>query len=88
MSLKDVQFVEGNKRGFNILLTLVIVYRELRSLGTTTHFLFVIYLVLLTDSVISTLSVNGNMFTEKQLAEVEGYSAYLERYTAVKRKMD
>ena len=44
--------------------------------------------VLLTDSVISTLSVNGNMFTEKQLAEVEGYSAYLERYTAVKRKMD
>merc|ERR1712062_598463 len=43
---------------------------------------------LLTDSVISTLSVNGNMFTEKQLAEVEGYSAYLERYTAVKRKMD
>merc|ERR1712038_2200221 len=44
--------------------------------------------VLLTDSVISTLSVNGNMFTEKQLAEVEGYSVYLERYTAVKRKMD
>lgn len=43
---------------------------------------------ILTDSVISTLSTNGNLFTEKQLAEVEGYSAYLERYTAVKRKMD
>lgn len=43
---------------------------------------------ILTESVVSTLSVNGNLFTEKQLAEVEGYANYLERYTAVRRKMD
>jgi len=43
---------------------------------------------ILTDSVVSTLSFKGNLFTEKQLAEVEGYEAYLARYTAVKRKMD
>ena len=43
---------------------------------------------ILTESLVSTLSFKGNLFTEKQLADVEGYSAYLERYTAVKRKMD
>lgn len=43
---------------------------------------------ILTDSVVSTLGFKANLFTEKQLAEVEGYEAYLARYTAVKRKMD
>ena len=45
-------------------------------------------LEILTGSVICTLCTKGNLFTEKQLADTEGYSAYLERYTAVKRKMD
>ena len=43
---------------------------------------------ILTDSVVSTLSLKGNLFTDKQFADVEGYQAYLSRYTAVKRKMD
>lgn len=45
-------------------------------------------LEILTESKVSTLSHRGNLFTEKQLAEVEGYEAYLSRYTAVKRKLD
>jgi len=43
---------------------------------------------LLTESKVSTLGYKGNLFTEKQLADVEGYEAYLARYTAVKRKLD
>lgn len=43
---------------------------------------------LLTDSKVSTLCVNGNLFSEKQLADAEGYPKYLERYTAVRRKLD
>merc|ERR1712038_278462 len=43
---------------------------------------------ILTESKVSMLSTKGNLFTEKQLADVEGYAMYLERYTAVKRKFD
>ena len=43
---------------------------------------------ILTESKVSMLSTKGNLFTEKQLADVEGYAMYLERYTAVKRKYD
>jgi hypothetical protein len=39
-------------------------------------------------STVSTLCVAGNLFSEKQLSEAEGYSAYLGRYTAVRRKLD
>ena len=44
--------------------------------------------VLLTNSSVSTLNLNGNLFSEKQFADCEGYDKYLERYTAVRRKMD
>jgi len=43
---------------------------------------------ILTQSQVSTLGHKGNLFTEKQLADVEGYEAYMSRYTAVKRKLD
>jgi len=42
----------------------------------------------LTDSQISTLALAGNLFDEKKLADKEGYDKYMERYTAVKRKLD
>jgi len=43
---------------------------------------------LLADSTVSTLNLNGNLFNQKQLAESDGYEKYMERYTAVRRKMD
>ena len=43
---------------------------------------------LLTDSTVSTLNLNGNLFNQKQLAESDGFDKYMERYTAVRRKMD
>lgn len=43
---------------------------------------------LLTKSPVSTLCLAGNLFSEKQLSELEGYSVYLNRYTAVRRKLD
>ncbi len=36
----------------------------------------------------STLSLAGNLFDEKKLLDVAGYDKYMERYTAVKRKLD
>ncbi|XP_047514248.1 leucine-rich repeat-containing protein 57-like [Pieris napi] len=42
---------------------------------------------LLRDSKIHTLNVDGNLFESKQLAAVEGYNEYTERYTAMKKKM-
>lgn len=42
---------------------------------------------LLRDSKIHTLNMDGNLFESKQLASVEGYSEYTERYTAMKKKM-
>ncbi len=44
--------------------------------------------IILTSSPISTINVNGNLFSEKQFADTDGYDKYLERYTAVRRKMD
>ena len=40
------------------------------------------------ESTVSTLNVNGNLFSEKQLADSPGFDKYMERYTAVRRKMD
>lgn len=42
---------------------------------------------ILTDSKISNLALEGNLFEMKQFTELNGYEAYMERYTAVKKKM-
>ncbi|XP_034824094.1 leucine-rich repeat-containing protein 57-like [Maniola hyperantus] len=42
---------------------------------------------LLRDSKIHTISIDGNLFEPKQLASLEGYNEYTERYTAMKKKM-
>ncbi|XP_014218770.1 leucine-rich repeat-containing protein 57-like [Copidosoma floridanum] len=42
---------------------------------------------ILEDSKISVLAVEGNLFEMKQLADLDGYDKYMERYTAVKKKM-
>ncbi|XP_028169504.1 leucine-rich repeat-containing protein 57-like [Ostrinia furnacalis] len=42
---------------------------------------------LLRDSKIHTMNLDGNLFEVKQLASVEGYNEYTERYTAMKKKM-
>jgi Leucine-rich repeat (LRR) protein len=42
---------------------------------------------ILTDSKISILALDGNLFDMKSFAEAEGYDKYMERYTAVKKKM-
>ena len=41
----------------------------------------------LSDSKISVLTLDGNLFEMKSLAQVEGYDQYMDRYTAVKKKM-
>jgi len=41
----------------------------------------------LADSNISTLTLDGNLFTMKQFADLPGYDDYMERYTATKKKM-
>eukprot|EP00092_Neocalanus_flemingeri_P018412 GFUD01019926.1.p1 GENE.GFUD01019926.1~~GFUD01019926.1.p1 ORF type:complete len:241 (-),score=64.16 GFUD01019926.1:339-1061(-) len=43
---------------------------------------------LLTESGVSLLALEGNLFDVKKLDEVEGFDKYMERYTAVKRKLD
>ena len=43
---------------------------------------------LLTESKVSSLHLEGNLFTPKQFESLEGYDKYLERYTATKRKFD
>jgi len=43
---------------------------------------------LFTESSVSLLSVEGNLFDAKSLDSVPGYEKYMERYTAVKRKLD
>jgi Leucine-rich repeat (LRR) protein len=43
---------------------------------------------LLSKSKISSFHWAGNLFDERQLSELEGYSHYMERYTAVRRKLD
>ncbi|XP_066944408.1 leucine-rich repeat-containing protein 57-like [Macrobrachium rosenbergii] len=42
---------------------------------------------LLTDSQVSLMCLEGNLFQMKELEEVDGYGKYMERYTAVKKKM-
>jgi len=42
---------------------------------------------LLADSVVSLLSVSGNLFSHKELQETDGYDAYIERYTNTKKKL-
>lgn len=42
---------------------------------------------ILKDSKISVLSVEGNLFEMKQFAYLDGYDNYMERYTAIKKKM-
>ncbi|KAF0307648.1 Leucine-rich repeat-containing protein 57 [Amphibalanus amphitrite] len=42
---------------------------------------------LLADSHVSLLALDGNVFEVKQLAELDGYDKYMERYTATKKKM-
>uniref|UniRef100_A0A1B6MFI9 Leucine-rich repeat-containing protein 57 n=1 Tax=Graphocephala atropunctata TaxID=36148 RepID=A0A1B6MFI9_9HEMI len=43
--------------------------------------------VLLTNSKVSLLTLEGNLFEMKSFANLEGYDIYMERYTAVKKKM-
>lgn len=42
---------------------------------------------ILTDSKISNLALDGNLFETKELADIEGYDIYMERFTAVKKKL-
>ncbi|EDW07725.2 leucine-rich repeat-containing protein 57 [Drosophila mojavensis] len=42
---------------------------------------------ILKDSKISNLAVDGNLFNSKQFTDLDGYDVYMERYTAVKKKM-
>lgn len=42
---------------------------------------------LLRDSKLHAFSVEGNLFEMKKLALLEGYNEYIERYTAMKKKM-
>ena len=42
---------------------------------------------ILKDSKVSILALDGNLFEMKQFADLDGYEQYMERYTAVKKKM-
>lgn len=42
---------------------------------------------ILTESVISNIAIDGNLFNGKQFQELEGYKVYEERYTNVKKKI-
>jgi len=43
---------------------------------------------LLADSKVSLLALEGNLFDVKKLDGREGHDKYMERYTAVRRKLD
>lgn len=43
---------------------------------------------LLVNSNVALISIEGNLFTQKQFALMNGYDQYMERYTATKRKFD
>ena len=45
-------------------------------------------MVLFFPSTVSLLVLEGNLFDVKKLDDVEGFDKYMERYTAVKRKLD
>lgn len=40
------------------------------------------------ESLIANLCLDGNLFSSKQLIEVEGYDQYMERYTNCRRKLE
>ncbi|ODM98960.1 Leucine-rich repeat-containing protein 57 [Orchesella cincta] len=42
---------------------------------------------ILSDSQVSLLSVEGNLFDVKQLSDLDGYDNYMERYTTTKKKL-
>lgn len=42
---------------------------------------------ILKNSKVCNLSVEGNLFNSKSFAELEGYEAYMERYTAARKKI-
>ncbi|XP_018580169.1 leucine-rich repeat-containing protein 57 [Anoplophora glabripennis] len=42
---------------------------------------------ILLESKVSNLAVDGNLFEAKQLSDLPGYEAYMERFTAVKKKL-
>lgn len=42
---------------------------------------------ILKESNISNMALEGNLFEMKQFADLDGYEVYMERYTAVKKKM-
>ncbi|XP_058447619.1 leucine-rich repeat-containing protein 57 [Malaya genurostris] len=42
---------------------------------------------ILKESQICNLSVDGNLFNSKTLAELDGYEAYMDRYTAARKKI-
>lgn len=42
---------------------------------------------ILSESKISNLAVDGNLFEAKELSDLQGYDSYMERFTAVKKKM-
>lgn len=42
---------------------------------------------ILKESKISNIYLDGNMFQSKQFVDLDGYKEYMERYTAVKKKM-
>jgi len=42
---------------------------------------------ILKDSKICNLAVDGNLFNSKQFTDLDGYDVYMERYTAVRKKM-
>lgn len=42
---------------------------------------------ILAESNISNLALEGNLFSMKELTELSGYDAYMDRYTAVKKKL-
>lgn len=42
---------------------------------------------ILKESKICNLAVDGNLFNSKQFTDLDGYDVYMERYTAVKKKM-
>ncbi|KAL3278459.1 hypothetical protein HHI36_013780 [Cryptolaemus montrouzieri] len=42
---------------------------------------------ILRDSKIANLSVDGNLFEVKQLSDIDGYEIYMDRFTAVRKKM-
>lgn len=43
--------------------------------------------IILKDSQVCNLSIEGNLFSSKAFAELEGYEAYMERYTAARKKI-